>query len=100
MMKVNTSPKGRFKGKRLQVKSRRTCVLTGMSSCGLIAWQVKIAFRSSLLTLGSLKTLVVSLPMTSKVSSISAWSLHHVKAGGGSPETTEFLGQKHRPLCA
>ena len=51
--------------KNLHVRSSLSWVLTGMSNCGLTAWQVKILLRSFLCILGMTRMLVVSLLITS-----------------------------------
>ena len=79
--------------KNLQCISSFTEVEAGTEMLLLLAWQVKMEWRSVLrncTSLSSLVTLPETSSTTSDTSSSSAWSRHHVTLGVGRPEREEL----------
>ena len=79
--------------KNLQCISSFTEVEAGTEMLLLLAWQVKMEWRSVLrncTSLSSLVTLPETSSTTSDTSSSRAWSRHHVTLGVGRPERKEL----------
>ena len=86
-----------------QCMSSLTEVETGTERLLFVAWQVRIVWRSSLLSGASLNSLVttpLSSSTLSETSSRRAWSRHQVTLGVGWPVRRHFCASVSSPLKA
>ena len=84
-----------------QCMSSLTEVETGTERLLFVAWQVRIVWRSSLLSGASLNSLVttpLSSSTLSETSSRRAWSRHQVTLGVGWPERKHFCASVSSPF--